>query len=74
LDNKDRELQIELAKLQTDVQINLTISVSLMAVFFALIISFQQLLINATDPFQQFSFTLGMVGSVLFAITSLIFH
>ena len=65
LNNEDRELQIELAELQTDVQINLTMSVSSVALFVALLISFQQLSINATTLFQQYVFLIGMTLSAI---------
>ena len=41
--NEDRELQIRLAELQADVQINLTVYFGLLAVLFAAIIGLQQL-------------------------------
>lgn len=43
LQDEDRELQIRLAELQADVQINLTICFGLLALAFATIIGLQQL-------------------------------
>lgn len=63
--NEERELQIKLAKLQTDVQIDLTLAVSTVGLFVALIISFQQLLINATELFDQIAFFIGMLASAI---------
>jgi len=43
LHNEDRELQIKLAELQADVQINLTVCFGFLAVFITTIIGFQQI-------------------------------
>lgn len=65
LNNEDRELQIELAQLQTDVQIYLTIAVSFLALFFALITSFQQLIGQTSVCLLKDSY---IAGSIIIAI------
>lgn len=41
--NEDRELQIRLAELQADIQINLTVCFGLLAVFMAVMIGLEQI-------------------------------
>ena len=65
MNNEDKELQIELAKLQTDAKAYLILSVSAAAFFGLLVISFLILLINATAPFQKYSFLIGMTLSAI---------
>lgn len=67
LHNEDLDLQIKLAELQTEVQINLGISIGLVALFIALMISFQQLYVNATVLITQLSFLSGMLASAFLA-------
>jgi hypothetical protein len=67
MDREDGELQIKLAQLQTDVQIYLTISVSILAVCFAFIISFQQLSLQATEAWQKYVYLFGMVANAVIA-------
>jgi hypothetical protein len=70
LNNDDKKLQIELAQLQTDVQIHLTVAVSFLAIWITLIVSFQQLFVQATEPFQQFGYVIGVVISALLGFIS----
>ena len=65
LNNDDRELQIKLAQLQTDIQTYLTINVSMVALFFALIISFQQLAAQATESWKAWLY-LGSMSFMAF--------
>jgi hypothetical protein len=67
LHNEDLDLQIKLAKLQTEVQIYLSFSIGLVASFVALMISFQQLYIKATEPITQMVFLFGMLASAFLA-------
>jgi hypothetical protein len=68
LDNLDRELQIELAKLQSDIQINLSIGLGVAGIFIALVISFQQLYVNATNPIFQSGFLSGMITTAIVGV------
>jgi hypothetical protein len=67
LRNEDRELQIRLAELQADVQINLTICFGLLAIIFAVFIGLQQ--IHFTVPPENIvvknSTLVSMVGCVI---------
>jgi hypothetical protein len=67
LHNENLELQIKITELQTEVQINLSISIGLVALFVALMISFQQLYVNATALFTQLGFLSGMLASAFLA-------
>ena len=67
LHNENLDLQIKLAELQTDVQIYLTVSIGLVASLVALMISFQQLYIRATEPITQLVFLSGMLASAFLA-------
>lgn len=62
LHNEDLDLQIKLAELQTEVQINLSISIGLAALFIVLMISFQQLYVNAIEPISQLGFLSCMLA------------
>ena len=66
LHNEDLDLQIKLTKLQTDVQINLSIGIGILALFIALMLSFQLLYINTTNPIAQLGFLSGMIVSASF--------
>jgi len=66
LHNEDLDLQIKIAKLQTDVQINLSLCIGVLALFIALMISFQQLYVNAADPLARVGFLCGMLFSACF--------
>lgn len=66
MDNKDRELQITLAKLQTDVQIELTKCFGLLAVFVAFFITFSEQFFSSGD----FIFFAGMVGIMVLSFYS----
>ena len=63
MDREEKELQIKLAQLQTDVQIYLTIALSFMAVLFSLIISFQQLYLQAIESSQRYFYLFGLILS-----------
>ena len=69
--NEDLDFKIKLAELQTDVQINLCISIGLVASFIALMISFQQLYIKAAEPITQLFFLSGMLASAFLAPSSI---
>jgi len=64
---EDRELQIRLAELQADVQINLTICFGLLAVIFAVIIGLQQLYFTlpSKEIVVKNSTLVSMVGCVI---------
>ena len=62
MDNEDRELQIKLAILQTDIQSYLTINLSLIAIAFALLISFQQLSVQATETWKSYIYIVSMIA------------
>ena len=62
LHNEDLDLQIKLAELQTEVQINLSISIGLAALFIVLMISFQQLYVNAIEAISQLGFLSCMLA------------
>jgi bacteriorhodopsin len=62
LSNENKELQIKLALLQTDIQTYLTINVSLIAITFALIISFQQLSAQATETWKSYLYIVSMIA------------
>ena len=64
MNNEDKELQIELAKLQTDAKVYRILTVSAAAFFGLLVISFLILSINATSSFQKYSL-LGLAISVI---------
>ena len=68
LNNEDRELQIRLAQLQTDIQTYLTINVSFVAILFAFIIGFQQLSAQATEAWRAIIYLAGMVAMVVLSI------
>ena len=75
---EDRELQIRLAELQSDVQINLTICFGLLAVVFAVVIGLQQIYFTVPpeDIVVRNSTLVSMVGCVIvaFFITKLFFE
>ena len=64
MNNEDKELQIELAKLQADVKVYRILSVSAAVFFGLLVISFLILSINANSSFQKSSL-LGLTLSVI---------
>ena len=67
MNNKDKELQIELAKLQTDVKVYRILTVSAAAFFGLLVTSFLILSISATSSFQKNSI-LGLIVSVILGL------
>lgn len=73
--NEDRELQIRLAELQADVEINLTACFGFMAVFVPLIILFEELLFSpSTSDFMKLVFsTFGVASAVVLLPVALFF-
>ena len=67
LHNEDRELQIRLAELQADVQINLTICFGLLAICFAVIIGLQQIYFTLSPEKNELrnSILIAMVGCLI---------
>jgi phosphotransferase system glucose/maltose/N-acetylglucosamine-specific IIC component len=65
LNDEDKELQIELEKLQADVKVYQILSISAAAFFGLLVISFLILSINAASTFQKCSFLVGMILSAI---------
>jgi flagellar biosynthesis protein FliQ len=69
LHNEERELQIRLAQLQTDVQIFLSTLLGVSAIIVALIISLQELSTQATDSLHTLSYLITTI--FLFAVLAL---
>ncbi len=66
--DEDRKLQIDLAKLQTDVQISLTYAVSIIAIWFGLFITFQQMLVQESNALLKLTYGLAMGATAVFGL------
>lgn len=49
MDPEERELQIKIAKLQMDIQYNLTIAITILAILFAILIGEWQILLSISN-------------------------